>query len=84
MIDFFFTFLFKYILASLYEVMSISRLVGWLVGWSLTRFFQMLKISGFLHENHWDSPTFTLENVFGMLGVLNSGWHVNSVKDLYI
>ena len=47
----------------------------------------MLKMSGFLHKNHWDSPTLTLVNVFGVLGylnVLNSGWHVNSVKDSYI
>ena len=67
------------------------------VGRSVTRSFLMLKMSGFLHENHWDSPTLTLVNVFGVLGylyvlicaymclyVLNSGWHVNSVKDLYI
>ena len=56
-------------------------------GWSVTRFFLMLKMSGFLHENHWDSPVLTLVNVFGVLGylyVLNSGWHVNSVKHLHM
>ncbi len=31
----------------------------------------MLKMSGFLHENHWDSPTLTLLNVLGVLNVLN-------------
>ena len=31
----------------------------------------MPKMSGFLRENHRDSPTLTLLNVLGMLGVLN-------------
>ena len=61
------------VLASLYEVVSVGwsvrRMVRRMVGWSVTRFF-MPKMSGFLHENHWDSPTLTLVNVFGVLGYL--------------
>ena len=39
--------------------------------WSVTRFFQTLKISSFLYENHRGCPTLTLLNVRGVLGVLN-------------
>ena len=46
-------------------------MVGLSGGWSVTRFFQTLKMSPFLYENHWSSPTLTLLNVLGVLGVLN-------------
>ena len=49
----------------------VGRSVGWIVGWSVTRFFQTLKMSRFLYENHWGSPTLTLLNVLGVLGVVN-------------
>ena len=44
--------------------------VGWMVRWSVTLFFQTLKMSSFLYENHRGSPTLTLLNVLGVLGVL--------------
>ena len=40
-------------------------------GRSVTRFFQTLKMSRFLYENHWGSPTLTFLNVLGVLGMLN-------------
>ena len=41
----------------------------------------MLKMSRFLHENHWDSPTLTLLNVLGVLGMLNV---LNVLHVLYV
>ena len=41
----------------------------------------MLKTSGFLHENHWGSPTLTLLNVLGVLAVLNV---LNMLHVLYV
>ena len=46
---------------------------GWMDGPSVRPSVRnpfMLKMGSFHHENHWDSPTLTLVNVFGMLGVL--------------
>ena len=45
--------------------------VGWSVRWMVTRFFQTPKMSCFLYENHWGSPTLIMLNVLGVLGVLN-------------
>ena len=59
-------------LASLYEGVSVRRSVGWSVGWSLCNpFFLTPKMSCFLYENHWGSPTLILMNVLGVLGVLH-------------
>ena len=49
---------------------SVGRMVELSGGWSGTRFFQTLKMSPFLYENHWSSPTLTLLYVLGVLGVL--------------
>ena len=67
--------IFRCVLASRYERVSVrrmdGRMVGWMVGPCVTRFFQTPKMSCFLYENHWGSPTLTLLNVLGVLGVLN-------------
>ena len=69
--------LFRCVLASLYEVVSVRRMVRWMV----TRFFLTLKMSHSLYENHWGSPTLTLLNVLGVLGVLNV---LNVLNVLYV
>ena len=50
----------------------ISLFFGWVDGLSLTHRFQMPKMNGFLHENHWGGPTFALLNVLGVLNELNA------------
>ena len=71
---------FRCLLASLYEVVSVGWSIGPSVGPSVrpairpsvgNSFFQMPKMSGFLCENYRDGPTLTLLNVLGVLGVLS-------------
>ena len=57
-------------------------MVGWMVGPCVTRFFQTPKMSCFLYENHWGSPTLILLNVLGVLGVLNVLYVLN-VLDVF-
>ena len=44
-------------------------------------FFLTMKMSGFLYENHWGSPTLTLLNVLRVLGVL---YVVNMPMDAFL
>ena len=60
---------------------SVRWSVGWMVGWSVTRFFSMPKMNGFLYKNHWDGPTLTLLSVLGVLNVLNL---LNVLNVLYV
>ncbi len=66
--------LFRCVLASLYEVVSVRLSVCLSVyGPCVTCFFFKRPIMNqFLYENHWDSPTLTLLNVLGVLGVPNA------------
>ena len=50
-------------------------------GRSVTRFFQTLKMSRSLYENHSGNPTLTLLHVLGVLGVLNV---LNVLNVLYV
>jgi len=62
---------FRCVLASLYEGVSVRLSVCLSVGPSVTCFFfQTPKMSCFLYENHRGSPTLILLNVLGVLGVL--------------
>ena len=72
--------LFRCVLASLYEVVSVGWSDGRSVGPKVRRcvgssvrnpFFLKPKMSRFLYENHRGSPTLTLLNVLGVLSVLN-------------
>ena len=72
---------FRCVLASLYEVVSVRRMVRWSDGRMVTRFFLTLKMSRSLYENHWGSPTLTLLNVLGVLNVLNE---LNVLNVLYV
>ena len=56
--------IFRCVLASLYEVVSVGPSVS-------PCFFQTPKLNCFLYENHRGSQTLTLLNVLGVLGVLN-------------
>ena len=58
--------LFRWVHPSLYEGVS----VRWMVGRSVTCFFQMPIMDNFLYENHWGSLTLTLLNVLNVLNVL--------------
>ena len=49
---------------------SVGRSVGRMDGPCETCFFQTLKMSCYLYENHWGSPTLTLLNVLGVINVL--------------
>merc|ERR1712212_635326 len=63
---------FRCVLASLYEGVSVRLSVCLSVGPSVTCFFfQTPKMSRFLYENHRGSPTLILLNVLVVLGVLN-------------
>ena len=74
--------------------MSVCPSVGWsdgrmdgrMVGPCVTRFFQTPKMSCFLYENHWGSPTLILLNVLGVLNVLYvlNVLHVLHVLDMLI
>ena len=58
---------FRCVLASLYEVVSVCPSDGPSDGWM----FGNPKMNGFLYENHWGGPFLTLLNVLGVLTVLN-------------
>ena len=64
---------FRCVLASLYEGVSVRLSVGLSVGPSDGNpfFFQTLKMSCCLYENHRGSPTLILLNVLGVLNVLH-------------
>ena len=66
--------------ATVHPALSVRRSVGPSVRRSVrpsvrpslcNLFFLMPKMSCFLYENHWGSPTLTLLNVHGVLDVLN-------------
>ncbi len=44
----------------------------------------MPKMTGFLYENHWGSPTLTLLNMLGVLNVLNILNRLNVLNVLYM
>ena len=79
----YFLHVFRCVLASLYECVSVGRLVGPSVGRSVGRslcnpFFLMLEMNSVLHENHQGGLTMTLMNVLSVLSV----FYVLSVLDL--